>query len=297
MELPHIGQHCSLENCKALDFLPILCPSCQQAFCNEHRFALDHSCPGWAKVDKQLVQCSKCQNLVRAPDNMSYEEALKAHEESGCVLHCYVRPLNSVDPCAVKGCKDMDYRIGPVHCDGCTKGYCLRHRHPSTHGCVGLDANEEIKEERRAAAQAQLEKIFEPSKQQPASKQTVSKPAPQKKKSVLVEKMKIKAKAKGDTSVPLSMRIYIFVQYPQETKMAPAPMFFDKSHRVGRLLDMIAETCQVKNDNNRLAVDDGQRLEIFNALDMSVLNKSVGLEKVLSDLDTVLLERKSKVLA
>ncbi|KAL0076579.1 hypothetical protein F4703DRAFT_1798031 [Phycomyces blakesleeanus] len=265
------------------NFLPIICPLCQHAFCNDHRLPLDHSCTGWEKVDKQLLQCSSCECLVR----------LKAHKESNCLVHCYVKPSVSMDPCAVKGCKDMDHRIGPVHCDGCDKGYCLRHRHPSTHGCAGLGTNEHKKEERRAAAQAQIGKIFVPS----ITKPTSNKPAVQKKGSLLVEKMKIKAKAKGDTSVPLNMRIYIFVQPPQESKKEHSPMFFDKTHRVGRLLDMIADAFQIKNANNRLAADDDQRLELVNALDMSILDKTKSLDQVLSDLDTVLLERKSKISA
>ena len=37
MEFPNLGQHCALESCKLLDFLPYKCDRCGLSFCAEHR--------------------------------------------------------------------------------------------------------------------------------------------------------------------------------------------------------------------------------------------------------------------
>lgn len=39
------GQHCSLPNCNTLDFLPLLCKSCQATFCKDHSPIFAHNCP------------------------------------------------------------------------------------------------------------------------------------------------------------------------------------------------------------------------------------------------------------
>jgi hypothetical protein len=37
MELPHMGQHCSEQNCKQLDYLPMKCDACSQAGIEHNR--------------------------------------------------------------------------------------------------------------------------------------------------------------------------------------------------------------------------------------------------------------------
>src|SRR5215475_4311649 len=44
MDLPEIGVHCSLQTCRVLDLLPILC-HCSQYFCRYHIDPSAHSCP------------------------------------------------------------------------------------------------------------------------------------------------------------------------------------------------------------------------------------------------------------
>ena len=59
MELPEIGQQCSMEICNQLDFLPIKCSYCQKVFCKDHSSLVSHNCqclnePQVPKVIKEV---------------------------------------------------------------------------------------------------------------------------------------------------------------------------------------------------------------------------------------------------
>ncbi|CAC5387340.1 unnamed protein product [Mytilus coruscus] len=43
-EFPNVGNHCSFETCKQLDFLSFVCDSCTKTFCLDHKFPDKHSC-------------------------------------------------------------------------------------------------------------------------------------------------------------------------------------------------------------------------------------------------------------
>ncbi|KAI8369658.1 hypothetical protein BD560DRAFT_397425 [Blakeslea trispora] len=281
MELPQIGKHCQLEGCHTLDFLPIRCSLCQHTFCGDHRLPSSHHCSQW---QQQTTVCDVCDQLVKVPDNLQLEEALKQHKASNCGVNS-VPKINR--QCGVKGCFDIDPRVGPVHCSGCDKDYCLNHRHPSSHQCSSISLEETRTREKKLATQALLAKTFAT---EPKQKITKRVPA-QGKNGGMVELMKIKSKAKGVTSVPATSRIYLYIQCPQEANMDSLTMYFDKKHSVGRVLDFIADTCQVNNQNHVLAASDPQRLELYQCPDMRLLDKSLPLEKALKNLDTILLER------
>ncbi|KAI7896946.1 uncharacterized protein EV154DRAFT_491300 [Mucor mucedo] len=296
MELPHIGKNCQLEQCHSLDFLPVACPLCQQTYCGEHRLPLDHSCSQWSRVDKQLVQCDTCQHLVKAPDaeKLTPEVSLEKHKASNCKVYLY--PPNGPIPkinrqCTVKGCKDIDPRVGPIRCDGCEEDFCLRHRHPSAHRCKSLNDDEDRKRDRKLAAQEKVAKTFT----SPTKKPKIKSVAVKSKNGGMVELMKIKSQAKGSASVPTSSRIYLYVQCPKESKLDFQSVYFDKLNSVGKALDLIADTCKVNNKNHTLSPTDPERLELFKCPEMTVLDKSCSLEKCLQNLDTVLLERQGSV--
>ncbi|KAI9246270.1 hypothetical protein BDA99DRAFT_267410 [Phascolomyces articulosus] len=248
MELPHIGKHCSLSNCQTLDFLPITCPFCQKTFCGPHGLPADHDCTEWSQVDRRVVQCNLCQNMVFVPEGFDVEQALRDH---------VCKPLEPVKKkrCGVSGCREFEQHkiVLPVHCKDCDKEFCLKHRLKVDHRCPSLDVDE--KETRKQAAQEKLNKTFALQKTTASlSSKKVTKPGA--KKNTMVELMKMKSKAKGSTSIPLSARIYLNVEFPKECNRPAQPMYFDKTIRVGRMLDTVAETCGVKNDNNRISETD-----------------------------------------
>ncbi|KAI9477102.1 hypothetical protein BDB00DRAFT_859416 [Zychaea mexicana] len=291
MELPHIGKHCSLPNCQTLDFLPITCLFCHETFCGPHGLPADHDCSEWEQVDRRVVQCNSCQNMVLVPEGSRVEQALEEH---------ICRPLDLVKKkkCAVSGCREFEQHkvVVPVHCNGCDKDFCLKHRLKMDHECPSLDVDE--KESRKQAAQEKISKTFLKTTTAAtgggaSSNKKVVKPMV-KKKNTMVELMKMKLKAKGSTSIPLSARIYLHVEFPKECNRPTQPMYFDKTIRVGRMLDMVADACSVKNDNNQLPESDPQRLSLFHytpeeaLLQLDLANK---LESALSNTDRILLER------
>ncbi|KAI8876133.1 hypothetical protein K501DRAFT_327175 [Backusella circina FSU 941] len=289
MELPQIGKNCQLENCNALDFLPVKCPFCQSSFCGQHRLPLAHQCNQYKGHD--LLQCDDCEQLIKPQEGLSSEEILKKHKESGCKIHLYLARPESKLKCAVDKCNDVDPRVGLVVCNGCGLGYCLKHRHSSTHNCTSMDADQKRKDERKAAAQEIIAQKFTSLpkvtklKTIPAKKSTGSK----------LELMKFKSKAKGPASVPVNSRVYLYVQGPEEAQSITHNCYFDKTNSIGRLLDMIADMFKVNNKNNTLQSDDPQRLELYQCPEMNILDKAMKLEKALKDLDTILLERKGVI--
>ncbi|CEI87660.1 hypothetical protein RMCBS344292_02070 [Rhizopus microsporus] len=293
MELPNVGQHCNLSHCNSLDFLPIVCPLCKHVFCEKHRLPLDHDCSQWNLVNKQLIQCHKCLNLINPPSlpKLSPEQTLKEHLESDCKIHLYQEPNSKVDfdrKCTVQDCYNIDPRIGPVRCDGCRQDFCLRH--PSAHSCESLLADEKRKAERKLAAQEKVAKTFKVTTK--IEKAQTIKPVPVKSKNGgMVELMKMKSQAKGDLSVPIASRLYIYVQCPKESFADSLSVFFDKKITVGRMLDTLADMCKINNKNNIISDTDPERLYIYKCPEMTVMDNSTRLEKAFKNLDTILLER------
>jgi len=93
-----LGQHCSLDICQQLDFLPITCQYCKKLYCKEHFLPISHQCPA-PPPDKKDV--------------------------SGAPPSRY--------PCSVEGCGKAE--LAPVFCPDCGIMICLAHRHQSDHNC------------------------------------------------------------------------------------------------------------------------------------------------------------------
>ncbi|KAG0738028.1 hypothetical protein G6F57_012627 [Rhizopus arrhizus] len=298
MELPQVGKNCNLENCNSLDFLPITCPFCQKTFCGEHRLPLNHNCSQWNRVDKQLIQCVTCSNLIKAPEqpNLSPKEALEEHLKSNCKIHLYALPdtINFDRNCSVQGCSSVDPHIGRIYCEGCGQDYCLKHRHPSTHNCECLFADEKRKLERKLAAQEKMAKTLK--LPDSSTRQKIIKPIPAKsKKGSIVELMKMRTQAKGDSSIPPASRMYLYVQCPKTSNMGSLSVFFDKKSSIGRMLDALANMCNITNRNNMISATDPERLYLYKCPEMTIIDNSMMLEKAVKNLDTLLLERQGDV--
>ncbi|KAI8335185.1 hypothetical protein BC941DRAFT_431495 [Chlamydoabsidia padenii] len=291
MELPHVGGHCTLSTCHSLDFLPIHCPFCKQTFCGDHRLPLDHHCTAWKTRDKQVEQCPQCQQLVYKNDTAP-EETVAQHISSDCQLYLYppVSPKVVVIQCAIDHCQELNPRIGPAHCRACDRDFCLKHRYQVKHQCPELDVD--VKESRRLAAKEKLAKTF--TSPPSSTGNTAKKP---KKVNLKVELMKIKAKAKGLTAVPMESRLYLRINFPNDSIFSgqQQPMYLDKFNRVGKTLDMLADYGHVKNENHLLSADHDQRLGLY-LMDQNgntrLLDMSTTLENAVESLDTLVLKRK-----
>lgn len=119
--------------------------------------------------------------------------------------------------------------------------------------------------------------------------------------------MRIKQKALGPKTIPASDRIYFAIKKPINLDMKPVkivtdvnnvelietltldpdlkdtvPLFISSKWSLGRVLDSICDTCNIKNDNNKLG---DAKLRIFRQLDgycISPLKMDVEMNDLIS---------------
>ncbi|KAG5333244.1 ZFAN1 protein, partial [Acromyrmex charruanus] len=94
MEFPETGKHCSVKDCKLLDFLPLVCEHCQITFCKEHFNMESHECLK-TENSKSVVEqsanflCSKesCKNAspVEMPCIKCKKHFCVTHRHHGCL--------------------------------------------------------------------------------------------------------------------------------------------------------------------------------------------------------------------
>ncbi|CAK9809315.1 AN1-type zinc finger protein 1 [Anthophora quadrimaculata] len=91
MEFPHVGERCSIKDCKQLNFLPFECNHCHDIFCKEHFHIGSHKC-------------------------------LSFHDK---ITYTRVKAPNY--PCSDESCKETS----PIEmqCIKCKKHFCLQHRY------------------------------------------------------------------------------------------------------------------------------------------------------------------------
>ncbi|KAJ8673996.1 hypothetical protein QAD02_005258 [Eretmocerus hayati] len=138
MELPDLGEHCTEKTCNRLDFLPLKCDACAQLFCRDHISYKEHSCPSAYKKDVQVPVCPLCNVPVPFKRGDPPDIAVGLHIDNDCKSD-YGKNRRKVfaNKCSSKGCKTKE--IVPVKCSDCGKNFCLKHRHPSDHACIGKE--------------------------------------------------------------------------------------------------------------------------------------------------------------
>ncbi|KAB5576404.1 AN1-like zinc finger protein [Coniochaeta sp. 2T2.1] len=251
-----IGKHCQLSYCNQLDFLPFLCQSCGKTFCLDHRTETSHQCsnPGaWAERRRQA-------NLARhaAGENRT------------------MRDLVSQKPCADPACRTTigTSLVPGVHCQGCNRDYCLKHRLKEDHDCKNLvPVGARIRSEGDVSggsaadrARGALEKLrLWGAKQKESASRALPKPKPSTAAARLVAVNKLRKTAKGDEKLAEAKRVYLYVEAEAETAKAKFPkgqFFYSKDWVIGRVLDAAAKSLQVQNVNNQVT-DERDRLRVF----------------------------------
>lgn len=91
MEFPKTGDHCSMKDCKLLDFLPFVCEHCQATFCKEHFHMVSHEC--FAKAKSTTPNQEKSVNFL----------------------------------CSKESCREASLIEMP--CVTCKRHFCVEHRH------------------------------------------------------------------------------------------------------------------------------------------------------------------------
>ena len=106
-DMMKIGEHCSVESCHQLDFLPVTCSHCAKIFCKVHSSTDGHNCT--------LVANNVLESL---PDQ-----------------------LKRNFKCQVTGCTQSE--LVEVRCEHCDLNFCLKHRHQVDHVCSKITEPEE----------------------------------------------------------------------------------------------------------------------------------------------------------
>lgn len=144
MEFPNLGEHCSEKTCNRLDFLPLKCDACEALFCTDHITYKEHSCPSAYKKNVQVPVCPLCNAAVPSKRGDPPDVAVGLHIDNDCRSD-YGKDRRKVfaNKCSSKGCKTKE--IVPVNCSDCGKNYCLKHRHPTDHSCIGKEESLRLK--------------------------------------------------------------------------------------------------------------------------------------------------------
>lgn len=135
-EFPNLGKHCSIGECKQIDFLPFTCDRCRQVFCLEHRSYGQHSCPHANRQDVTVVICPLCAKGVRLIPDEDPNITWESHVNNDCDPSNYEKATKK-KKCPVRGCREVLVFSNTIKCRDCTVDHCLKHRFGPDHSCPG----------------------------------------------------------------------------------------------------------------------------------------------------------------
>ncbi|XP_060946295.1 AN1-type zinc finger protein 2A isoform X1 [Limanda limanda] len=134
MEFPDLGEHCSENTCKRLDFLPMRCDACQEIFCKDHITYATHQCTSSYKKDIQVPVCPLCNIPIPIKRGEMPDIKVGEHIDRDCKSDPAQRKRKIfTNRCSKGGCKQKE--MIRVTCDQCHLNYCLKHRHSLDHDC------------------------------------------------------------------------------------------------------------------------------------------------------------------
>ncbi|XP_006815820.1 AN1-type zinc finger protein 2A-like isoform X2 [Saccoglossus kowalevskii] len=140
MEFPDLGQQCSDQTCKQLDFLPMKCDSCSRIFCKDHITYSSHNCESSYKKDVQVPVCPLCNKPVPVNRGEPPDIKVSEHIDRDCQSDPAKKKRKAyANRCNVKGCKQKE--LIPVICGSCQLNFCLKHRHTTDHKCEGFQGS------------------------------------------------------------------------------------------------------------------------------------------------------------
>ncbi|XP_067859031.1 AN1-type zinc finger protein 2A isoform X2 [Heptranchias perlo] len=153
MEFPDLGNHCSENSCKRLDFLPMKCDACAQIFCKDHITYTMHKCTSAYKKDIQVPVCPLCNIPVPVRKGEMPDIRVGEHIDRECKSDPAQKKRKIfTNKCSKTGCKQKE--MIKVTCDQCHLNFCLKHRHPLDHSCEA-DGNPLSKAGNAAVVRAQ----------------------------------------------------------------------------------------------------------------------------------------------
>ncbi|KAL3534313.1 hypothetical protein ACH5RR_002774 [Cinchona calisaya] len=132
----NLGKHCTVEDCRQIDFLPFTCDSCHEVFCLEHRSYGRHHCPKANKNDVTVVICPLCAKGVRLIPDENPNITWESHVNAECDPSNYDK-VTKKRKCPVPGCREILTFSNTIRCKDCTVEHCLKHRFGPDHKCPG----------------------------------------------------------------------------------------------------------------------------------------------------------------
>ncbi|XP_030515202.2 zinc finger AN1 and C2H2 domain-containing stress-associated protein 16 [Rhodamnia argentea] len=135
-EFPDLGKHCTVDDCKQIDFLPFTCDRCNQVFCLEHRSYVKHRCPKADRKDVTVVICPLCAKGVRLNPDVDPNITWESHVNIECDPSNYDK-VTKKRKCPVPGCREILTFSNTIKCKDCTWDHCLKHRFGPDHNCAG----------------------------------------------------------------------------------------------------------------------------------------------------------------
>ncbi|CAK9179590.1 unnamed protein product [Ilex paraguariensis] len=133
---PNLGKHCSVDDCKLIDFLPFTCDCCNQVFCLEHRSYNKHHCPKANKNDVTVIVCPLCAKGVNLVSDVDPNITWEAHVNTDCDPSNYEK-VTKKRKCPVPRCREILTFSNTIRCRDCTVEHCLKHRFGPDHQCPG----------------------------------------------------------------------------------------------------------------------------------------------------------------
>ena len=296
-EFDHIGACCA--SCSMRDYLPFHCYQCNKKYCSEHR--ANHGCkdaahgphllPSSSVVPvSAMTLCPLCGIAVDHSIGRNLDEAINAHIEAGCP-----QPPKPEKLCKFSGCKLRTTSTTTfTNCPDCHELFCLTHRHGVDHHCSKLHSKSTSTKPLKKPSSSSSSSSTSSSSVSTSSALLQEKMQAGSKTAKIVLQSRFRAKAIGDSSIPMSDRFYLDVTFPScSTRVATTHMYFKPTFTVGRLIDEISEYGRIKNNNDR---DRANPLQLYDLTTGLPLNPDLPLSKTtLTSYSPVLLEYKNQV--
>ncbi|KAI1709382.1 AN1-like zinc finger domain-containing protein [Ditylenchus destructor] len=138
-EFPHIGAHCSVPECRMLDFLPMKCDACSSVLCRQHIQYDEHRCESAHRKNVQVPVCPLCDKPVPTGKNELPDMKVGEHIDRDCKSDPAQKNRLKVGQCSMIVCKKRE--LVPIQCRDCRRNFCLGHRHFDQHSCQGRREN------------------------------------------------------------------------------------------------------------------------------------------------------------
>lgn len=196
------------------------------------------------------------------------------HLQSSCSSSAASLSSSTLIPCSLSTCSTRE--IWAVKCRLCSLLFCTRHRHPPDHECKDINTAADAK----AKKSEEIKQFIASKITNTTTSGTTTASSSSKKLNPLIELMKLKQHSLGDDKlVPTTLRHYFKYHLPPSESASPAslvgqlsnikkkifgdgvyPVYLNAEWSVGRCIDRLCDYAKLRNDNNKCAVDEVNRL-------------------------------------